>query len=407
MTTATPPAACEPGLAGGLRILHLEDTEADRLLVREDLRRGGVQTSELTQVASLSEAAKLPNLRAFDVAILDLHLSDRSGFETLLGARRLLPEVPIVVLTGLDEDGLGLAALSAGAQDFVGKSELGTGALTRAIRYAEQRAAFGSRAGQVLVRECLGTFATRAAHEFNNQLAVILGHASLLALSARSEGRIGTAADGIVDAARRGARLARRLLVYAGRAGGSQARCSVPEVIELSRPLLEAAVPESISLRMEVSEATMPISVGADSVRQLLTSLVLNASEAIGHRRGTITVTCHVRGAPSEPAVERWVVLPATAGAHACLEVADTGPGIAPGAEHRIFEPFYSAHGGGRGLGLSVTEGIVRSAGGGIALESAVGVGTRVCVFLPLATASRGHEWAVHARSSRRRGDAR
>jgi len=368
-----------------LSILHVEDAASDRALVRRDLQRGGISPTALTQVASLREVAGLTPPRPFDVAILDLHLADRTGLDTLRGARDLLPGVPLVVLTGLEDERLGVAALAAGAQDFVGKSALGRGALTRAIRYARQRADVGRREGQALVRECLGTFATRAAHELNNQLAVILGQASLLSVGDTDQGRLGDAVRGIVEATRSGAQLARRLLVYAGRAELTASGCALQELLAQSRTLLEAAVPESIFVDVELPEVDLHVSLSSGLLRQLVTSLVLNASEAIGQRRGAITLGCEeasVREGFAAPGV--LVTPPPLPSRYAHLRVVDTGPGIPPGSERRIFEPFFSTRGCGRGLGLSVAEGIVRSCGGAMMVESRVGQGTTMHVLVPV-----------------------
>jgi CheY-like chemotaxis protein len=108
----------------------------------------------------------------------------------------------------------------------------------------------------------------------------------------------------------------------------------------------------------------------AAQIRQIMMNLVLNASEAIGEKPGLITVTTARQPNPGAPDFVR-------------LEVSDTGHGITEEAQRKIFEPFFTTRFAGRGLGLSVVQGIVRAHGGTIHLTSAPGKGTTLVILLP------------------------
>jgi signal transduction histidine kinase len=128
-----------------------------------------------------------------------------------------------------------------------------------------------------------------------------------------------------------------------------------------------------VSLRLERSHPVPPLAANVDRLRQVLVNLVLNAVHACAPE-GRVTV----RGR-AERGAER-----------AILEVVDDGAGIPDELRHRVFDPFFTTkkRGKGTGLGLTVAAQIVRSHGGDIHVESAVGRGTRIVVSWPLAPAA-------------------
>jgi diguanylate cyclase (GGDEF)-like protein/PAS domain S-box-containing protein len=121
------------------RVLLVEDNPGDVMLLREAL--GGVSSTEvcLTEVARLSDAlAYLTNDR-FTLVLLDLALPDSHGLASVTSVRAAAPDIPIVVLTGLGDEDAALAALQAGAQDYLLKGEVDGRLLVRAMRYAVER----------------------------------------------------------------------------------------------------------------------------------------------------------------------------------------------------------------------------------------------------------------------------
>ncbi|MFO8155331.1 MAG: diguanylate cyclase [Pseudomonadota bacterium] len=125
--------------AESIRVLLVEDEPGDAELVQYGLRMATRPAFEVDWVQSLTAIAELPVGDGFDVVLLDLSLPDSTGLATVEAARRRLGGVPIIVLTGHVDDELALAALEAGAQDYLIKGEIDTRALIRAIRYAISR----------------------------------------------------------------------------------------------------------------------------------------------------------------------------------------------------------------------------------------------------------------------------
>lgn len=122
-----------------VRVLLVEDDPDDVLLLREMLDE--VRTAEfvLTQVGSLEQALATAASQRFDVLLLDLSLPDSRGLETFTRVHEQLPEMPVVVLTGLDDETMAAAAVHGGAQDYLVKGQVNATLLVRSIRYAIER----------------------------------------------------------------------------------------------------------------------------------------------------------------------------------------------------------------------------------------------------------------------------
>ncbi|HEX4060357.1 MAG TPA: SpoIIE family protein phosphatase [Streptosporangiaceae bacterium] len=137
-------SAAEPGLSGGWledprTLLLVEDDAGDYVLVEELLADSGMHAT-LVWVQSLAEAKEILRRDGSpDCALLDLHLSDAHGLEVVSALLAAAPGVPVVVLTGLAEENAGLAAVAAGAQDYLIKGQAAPDVFSRAIRYAAQR----------------------------------------------------------------------------------------------------------------------------------------------------------------------------------------------------------------------------------------------------------------------------
>jgi len=136
VSTVPRTATSDPDVRDPAVLLLVEDDEGDAFLVRELLTEAAPEISILT-VATLAEA-EAQAARA-DCALLDLGLPDSSGLEGLVRLRRVAPETPVVVLTGLDHAHLGIEAVRSGAHDYLAKGGVDGERLARAIRYAIAR----------------------------------------------------------------------------------------------------------------------------------------------------------------------------------------------------------------------------------------------------------------------------
>ena len=148
-------------------VLLVEDNRGDARLLQEMFNEEASHASTLIHVESMSEAEKHLAAHDVDVVLLDLGLPDAQGLEALRRARTAAPRVPVVVLTGMDDESLAARALQEGAQDYlvkgriVGGSDIETRGLLRALRYAVDRnvmeeALFESKERAEVTLNCIG-----------------------------------------------------------------------------------------------------------------------------------------------------------------------------------------------------------------------------------------------------------
>jgi diguanylate cyclase (GGDEF)-like protein/PAS domain S-box-containing protein len=122
-----------------IKIILVEDNSGDARLLREMFKRQTSQTIELTHVECMSDAEKQLAEHAFDIILLDLGLPDAQGLGAVRRSRAAAPHVPLVVLTGVDDESLAAQVLQEGAQDHLIKGQIETPGLMRALRYAVER----------------------------------------------------------------------------------------------------------------------------------------------------------------------------------------------------------------------------------------------------------------------------
>ena len=255
----------------------------------------------------------------------------------------------------------------------------GQGALLRLTGLRRQRA---DEARQAEARQAT-TASCGIAHDLNNLLAVIQGGAEAVAGQAGLSAEVAGDVALIRAAAGRGGQLVRRLLGSGREEAPEPRRVAVPAAVAGLASLLRRLLGQAIRLELATDGDAASQAVMVDPVQldRVLVNLAVNARDAMpvgGELRiqsRPVTVRRpHATGAEVVPP-GRWVI----------VEVRDTGVGIAPETLPRVLEPYFTTRRehGGHGLGLSTVHGIVREAGGFLAIESAVGVGTCVRVWLP------------------------
>ena len=172
---------------GQIKILLVEDNPGDALLMREALMDAGYGAFGLMHVERLSEAFERLDEESFDIILLDLSLPDSQGFDTFHKIHEHQLDVPIVILTGLNDEELAVRAVREGAQDYLVKGEISSEVLPRMLRYAIERhqlmVEMVDLQHQLLEAErtrVLAETAVAAAHEINQPLTVMMGNAQLI-----------------------------------------------------------------------------------------------------------------------------------------------------------------------------------------------------------------------------------
>jgi len=231
--------------------------------------------------------------------------------------------------------------------------------------------------------ESMGVLASGIAHDFNNLLGGILASAEL-ALAERGDGSFGTEdLLRIQTAAIRGAEIVRQLMIFGGAENPAFEPFDLTFLIEEMLQLLKISISKHATLEFDLGKNLRAVKANPTQIRQVVMNLVTNASEAVGERQGVIRVTTGLAKIDRESAATDAASLPD--GYYVQLEVSDTGCGIPPHLQPRIFDPFFTTKHAGRGMGLAVVQGIIRSHGGAIHLMSTPGQGTTFRILLPSA----------------------
>ncbi|MCX6045061.1 MAG: response regulator, partial [Chloroflexi bacterium] len=261
---------------------------------------------------------------------------------------------------------------------------LETGEVTAVVRDITERkdAEEALRGSQKL--ESLGVLAGGIAHDFNNFLAGMLGQISLAKAKLAADNPAYKHVERAIASATRAADLTRQLLAYAGKGNFQVSRVNVNDLIDANINLLATVVPKQVQLIFELAPDLLPIEADIGQIQQVVMNLIMNAAEALGSAPGHVTVQSQMCRMPDSTVDGHYIgVDQLTPGDYVCLVIQDDGVGMERKVIDRIFDPFFSTKGQGRGLGLSATLGIIRAHKGGLQVESQIGVGSTFRVFLP------------------------
>jgi len=363
-----------------LRALIVEDRAADADLILRELKRGGfVTTHERVETADALRAAL--DTRTWDIVLSDYYLPtfDAPGALAVLQASG--HDVPFIVVSGSVGEDTAVAAMRAGATDYIMKDRLQRlpPAIAKALAEASlrrERLQLQQDLARAQKLEAIGRLAGGVAHDFNNVLTAILGSAELLMMDTPPGEHAREEVEIIRDAAVRAQDLIRQLLAFSAR------QVLQPVVLDLNAlitdvgRMLRRLIGEDLTLDTDLARGLGPVRADPGQVEQVLVNLALNARDAMPDGGRLVIRT------ESVDVTDGGDVLP---GPYALVEVTDTGTGMDAATLARVFEPFFTtkARGKGTGLGLASVYGIVRQSGGHIAVTSAPRAGTTFRIHLP------------------------
>ncbi len=253
--------------------------------------------------------------------------------------------------------------------------------LTERRQAEEERERLRDQLSKGRKMESIGRLAGGIAHDFNNMLGVILGHTELALLKIGPNDQLYGNLKEVEKAAKRSADLTRQLLAFARR------QTVVPKVLDLNETvagmlkMLERLIGEDIEIVWQPAENLWPVKMDPSQIDQILANLCANSRDAIADV-GRITIsTVNVSLSNSFCLGHEGCA----AGDFVMLSVADTGCGMDKDMIDLLFEPFYTTKevGKGSGLGLPTVYGIVRQNSGFIKVDSEVGGGTTIRIYLP------------------------
>jgi signal transduction histidine kinase/ActR/RegA family two-component response regulator len=408
--------------AGPLRILHLEDSDLDAELIEAELDGlGHPFVIERVMTREAFAAAAIPCRH--DLILADYVLPTFDGVSALGIAREQCPEVPFIFCSGTLGEEVAVEALKNGATDYVTKQRLDrlvrtvVRALVEAKARADKCAAEAAlqalnetletriaertrelaEANAELKREigerervedalrlnqrleAVGQLTSGVAHDFNNLLTVIAGNIEFLE-RAVSDDRSKRRLSMMKGAADRGARLTAQLLAFSRRQRLEPTPVGLNDTVASMRDLLQSSIGGAVQIETTLQVDLWPALIDATQIELVILNLAINARDAmaVGGRLTIETANVIVTGAPSRPEQPQ-------PGEYVMVSVSDTGTGMRPEVLARVFEPFFTTKevGKGSGLGLAQVFGFVKQSGGGIRIDTVLGEGTSIKVYLP------------------------
>ncbi|MBM4446485.1 MAG: response regulator [Chloroflexi bacterium] len=365
------------------KILLIEDNTGDVRLIREMLAEMPDASWELESVGQLSTGLECVAKQQPDIILLDLGLPDSQGLETLDKICSKTTTVPIVVLTGLDDEAIASEAVHKGAQDYLLKDDINVRLLRRVMRYAIERKRMEVEKGKIEQKAQLasrlasiGELASGVAHEINNPLTGVIGYAQLLLAREDIPEDIRHDIEIINEGAQRVAGIVKKLLAFARQTRPEQRYVNINELIRNSLDLQAYALAaNNIKVSLQLA-GDLPMTIAdPGQLQQVFLNLIMNAQSAMQSAR------------------DSGKLLIKTGHADNVIRISfkDNGPGIPKKNLERVFDPFFTTRevGQGTGLGLSACYGIITEHKGKIWAESEPGKGANLIIELPVIAYSR------------------
>ena len=375
-----------------LRVLIAEDSENDALIILHALRKAGYDLyHERVWTASGMQAALQE--QAWDVVISDYEMPGFGGLEALELLKASGQDVPFILVSAVVSEETAVAAMKAGAHDYIMKRKLArlAPAIERELREARTRAA--SRAGEAALRqsedqlrqaqklEAVARLAAGVAHDFNNILTAISGHSELLLRQLDPGDARRKNAEQIEKCAFMAAALTRQLLSFSRKQAIEPRVLKLNEVIRNIQRMLRRLIGEDIELCAALDPAAGCIKADPGQLEQVIMNLAVNARDAMPNGGKIIVTTANLTLDGSQCKVVPGL----SPGNYVMLAVSDTGVGMTEEVKKHLFEPFFTTKpaGKGTGLGLATCFGIVKQSSGHIEVESQLGKGTTFKLYFP------------------------
>ena len=375
-----------------LRALIADDSENDVFFLLRELRKAGYELV-YERVSTAPDMRAALERQTWDIVISDYEMPRFGGFEALQLLKESGHDLPFILVSAVVSEETAVAAMKAGAHDYLMKRKLArlAPAIERELREAQTRLA--RKAAEKALRqseeqlrqtqkmEAVGRLAASVSHDFNNILTAILGHSDMLLkqLAVEDPGRKN--AEQIEKCAQMAATLTKQLLTY------SCKQVIAPRVLELNavilsiEPILRRFVGRDIEFCMALNPDAGHINADPGQIEQILINLVVNARDAMPQGGKLTIITSNI--IPDQDLIKKFRNM--RADDHVTLAVVDTGTGMTDEVKAHLFEPFFTTkpHGKGTGLGLATCFEIIKQSNAHIQVHSELEKGTTLNIYFP------------------------
>jgi signal transduction histidine kinase len=366
-----------------LHVLLVEDNAGDARLLREMFSTEKPGSFELTHLLRMSEAMIHLGKGGVDVVLLDMGLPDAHGLDTVRQAHAVAPSVPLIVLTGLDDEALAGEAMKEGAQDYLIKGQIENRALPRALRHAIERHRMQTESDLIRTQQLQfkDEFLSHVSHELRSPLTAIYQFVTIL--QDRLAGELNLEQREYLEIILRNVKQLQSMIndllevtrVQAGKLAIELQCTAVSDAVAYTVDTLQgAATAKGITLTSD-GDCRLPLVSGDPTrIRQILIILVDNA----------------IKFTPTGGAVKVQAGVFEKDPGFLLVEVTDTGCGITPEMTERIFEHLYQISDPGQagrkglGLGLYISKELVTRQGGKIWVRSEPEKGSHFFFTVPI-----------------------
>jgi len=367
-------------------ILLVDDDSLITKATGDDLKEKGYG---VTTADSGEKAIELLENATFDLIITDLVMGAIDGIDVLNSAKEISPETMVIILTGFGGIASAIEALRSGADDYIQKPcepEEMYFRVSKCLEKLELKRKIKLQQAQKI--ETIATLAGGIAHEFNNALSSITGHADLFHMEYPEDEKITDYAKAMKQSALRMAHLTKQLLAYARGGKYFPLSMSLSSFVEGSLPIIRYILDPDIRLETDLPSDVMNAEVDSVQMQMVLSAIAANSNEAI-EGPGRITISTRNTDLDQGFIEDHPGLKP---GPYVCLSIEDDGKGMDEETRERIFDPFFTTHFIGRGLGMAAVYGIVRNHNGSMSVDSEPGKGTVVWIYLPATEAKEEAE---------------
>lgn len=229
------------------------------------------------------------------------------------------------------------------------------------------------------MREIFGTLAGGIAHRFNNDLHIITGNIDLLEMNLPANEKMSKYIGSMRASILRMSHLIKQLLAFVGEGKDQPKALALTDLVAEFLPSIQHTINCGIRIETDLVPDVSYVKADFIQMRMVLSALLTNAQEAV-EGEGLIQIATRNEQIDEDVAKEHTGLDP---GSYACLIVRDNGKGMDEETRDRIFEPFFTTKLYGRGLGMAAVYGIVKNHDGWIRVDSELGKGTEVCIYLP------------------------
>ena len=251
--------------------------------------------------------------------------------------------------------------------------------LFREKKIITERKNIEARLQEAQKMEAIATLAGGIAHEFNNALCVVIPNIDLLKAKLPENEEIKKHTQPIHSSAQRMAHLTSQLLAYARGGKYRPEQISLNTFVQETLPFVKHVIKSGIIVDTDLPEEPCYVEADLTQLQMVLLAVMVNAAEAI-ETAGHIQLTVRHEKIDGKLAESHPDVKP---GSYVCLTIKDSGTGMGEETRRRVFEPFFTTKFQGRGLGMAAVYGIVKNHDGWVVVDSELGKGTVVRIYLP------------------------